>query len=412
MIRHFRFSNFCSFWEEAVVDFTASAKNPATGSFFSSSHGDKVSLLTGVFGPNASGKTNLLKALAFLAYFARDSYLHLKPGERIPVDLFEGPSAGETPATFEVEFDGEAGRFRYLARLTPDRVHEEVLKEFSPKTGLFRTILSRKATGDTGFQLRSPANFTEVSVLRELLIDRPNASMLAVGMQTGRKEFEAVLRSFNQVATNVTRQGKREQPFENLTSDLFSCSEFFQKHPEHHESLRELLRAADMGITDFRIEPVRLQLNDGESRESHLIFFQHEGPFGAFYLAADRESSGTKRLFMLFETFIRILDSGGIAIIDEMESDLHPHLIPTIFDLFTSQEINTKQAQLFFTCHHMEMLNRLEKEQIILVEKNDQCISEAFRLDELKGVRREENFFANYNSGRYGAVPEPELVTF
>jgi AAA15 family ATPase/GTPase len=115
---------------------------------------------------------------------------------------------------------------------------------------------------------------------------------------------------------------------------------------------------------------------------------------------------------MLFETFIKILSSGGIAVIDEMESDLHPHLIPTILSLFTNAEINTHQAQLFFTCHHVEMLNHLLKEQIIFVEKNEQCVSEAFRLDELKGVRREENFFANYNSGRYGAIPEPEVVAF
>src|SRR5690606_8022974 len=125
---------------------------------------------------------------------------------------------------------------------TPDLVHEEVLRKHSAKTGLFRTILSRKTTDGGGFQLRSPANFTDVAVLREILLDRPNASMLAAGMQTGRKEFESVMKSFNQVATNVTRRGKREQPFENLTSDLFSCSEFFHKHPEHHEGLRELLR--------------------------------------------------------------------------------------------------------------------------------------------------------------------------
>ena len=58
------------------------------------------------------------------------------------------------------------------------------------------------------------------------------------------------------------------------------------------------------------------------------------------------------------------------------------------------------------------MLNHLLKEQIILVDKNEQGVIVAFRLDELKGVRREENFFANYNSGRYGAIPEPEVVGF
>ncbi len=236
--------------------------------------------------------------------------------------------------------------------------------------------------------------------------------MLAVGLQSGRKEFARVLDALGPVVSNVTRAGKRQQGFDGPTSDLFKCSEFFQKHPEHHDALRELLRAADIGIDDFKLESVRLQPEQGEARESSLIFFRHQGPKGAFSLPADRESSGTRRLLMLFETFITVLSGGGIAVIDAMESDLHPHLIPTIISLFTNPEINSKQAQLFFTCHHGEMLNHLLKEQIYLVEKNDNSVSEAYRLDSLKGVRREENFFANYNSGRYGAIPEPEVVAF
>lgn len=412
MIRKFAFSNFCSFWEEAVVDFTASAKTPTDGSFVNSGYGDKLSLLTGVFGPNASGKTNLLKALSFVSFFIRGSYKHLDPEEEIPVDRFAGSDPDEVPARFELEFEGKGSRFLYSLCLTPKKVHEEILKRFLPETGQFRQVLSRKLGTDGILRLRSFDDFTEISLLRKALNDRPNASMLAAGLQAGRKEFQQVIDALGRVATNVGRSGKREQPVEGLTSDIFTCSEFFQKHPEHHDALRELLSAADIGIDDFRIEPVRLQTDQGEARESSLIFFQHEGPKGRFSLSADRESSGTRRLFMLFEAFIRVLTNGGIAAIDEMESDLHPHLIPTIFSLFKDPEINTKHAQLLFTCHHVEMLNHLLKEQIYLVEKNDDCVSEAYRLDTLKGVRREENFFANYNSGRYGAIPEPEVVAF
>lgn len=412
MIRRIQFYNFCSFLDEAVVDFTTTFKTSTNDSFVRSDFDDQVALLTGVFGPNAAGKTNLLKALSFVSFFMRDSYRSLEPDEAIPLDRFAGSETDDQPARFELEFDGAAGRFRYLVVLCPRRVHEESLKQFSKQTGQFRQVLTRKTSEDGSLKVRASDNFTEVALIREALVDRPNASMLAAGLQTGRKEFKSVMDALGRVVTNVTRGGKREQPFEGLTTDLFACSEFFQKHPEHHDALRELLTAADIGISDFEIKPVRVQPESGDARETYLVFFVHEGAKGTFELAADKESSGTRRLFMLFETFIQILSSGGIAVIDEMESDLHPHLIPTILSLFTNTEINRSHAQLFFTCHHVEMLNHLSKEQIILVEKNDECVSEAFRLDELKGVRREENFFANYNSGRYGAIPEPEIVAF
>jgi predicted ATP-dependent endonuclease of OLD family len=412
MIRKLRFENFCSFGEEVEVDFTTSAKAPQDASLVELSDGTKGSLLTGVFGPNAAGKTNLLKALSFASYFLRDSYQMLQPEELIPVDRFEGASPDDSVTWFEVEFEGISGRFLYGFRLKPDAVLEEVIKRQDPKTRQFRQLLHRKWSDDGPPVLRSFEGFTNLTALRGVLNNRPNASLLAAGLQTGQKEYRDIADALSPILSNVGRFGKRVHLSHSLSMDLFQSSEFFQKHPEHHDALRELLIAADFGIVDFKIEPVKIQSDGGSPRESHLVFFIHEGAKGEFVLPANRESSGTQRLFILLEDIISILNSGGMAIVDEMESDLHPHLIPTILNLFRDPEINKHQAQLFFTCHHMEMLNHLAKEQIYFVEKNDDCVSEAFRLDQIKGVRREENFFANYNSGRYGALPEPELVAF
>ncbi len=107
--------------------------------------------------------------------------------------------------------------------------------------------------------------------------------------------------------------------------------------------------------------------------------------------------------------FLPVLTDGGMAVIDEMESDLHPHLIPLLLDIFVDKDSNPKRAQLIFTCHHVEILNHLAKEQIFLVEKDDVNQSQVRRLSDYKGVRRDENHFANYNSGRYDAIPEPEI---
>ena len=84
---------------------------------------------------------------------------------------------------------------------------------------------------------------------------------------------------------------------------------------------------------------------------------------------------------------------------------MHPHALPQIIELFANPVTNPKNSQLLFTTHSLEVLNHLEKEQIILVEKKEACQSEMYRLDDLKGVRRDDNIYAKYMAGAYGAVP-------
>ena len=80
-------------------------------------------------------------------------------------------------------------------------------------------------------------------------------------------------------------------------------------------------------------------------------------------------------------------------------------MIPPILQLFFDPVTNPKNAQLLFSCHSVDVLNSLDKTQVVLVEKDSECRSSAWRLDEMKGVRRDENLFAKYNAGAYGAVP-------
>ena len=117
------------------------------------------------------------------------------------------------------------------------------------------------------------------------------------------------------------------------------------------------------------------------------------------------ESSGTKNMFVLLHFLLPAIEQGGLAVIDELEIDLHPHALPQIIELFANPATNPKNSQLLFTSHSLEVLNHLEKEQIILVEKKQECKSELYRLDELKGVRRDDNIYAKYMAGAYGAVP-------
>jgi AAA15 family ATPase/GTPase len=118
------------------------------------------------------------------------------------------------------------------------------------------------------------------------------------------------------------------------------------------------------------------------------------------------ESSGTQGAFVLLHRLLNALEFGGIAVIDEFENDLHPHMIEPILNLFAQPETNPHNAQLLFTCHAIEVLNLVEKCQVMLVEKDDDCESAAIRMDKIEGIRSDDNYYAKYNAGTYGAVPK------
>jgi AAA15 family ATPase/GTPase len=118
------------------------------------------------------------------------------------------------------------------------------------------------------------------------------------------------------------------------------------------------------------------------------------------------ESSGTQSAFVLLSRLLPALADGGLVVIDEFENDLHPHMLEPILNLFANEQTNPHKAQILFTCHAMEVLNVLHKSQVMLVEKSAECESTAWRMDTVKGIRNDDNFYAKYMAGAYGAVPQ------
>lgn len=406
MIRHLKFENFCSFRDSGELALTTSAKTPTDDSFAESVCGDKVTVLAGVFGPNAAGKTNLLKLTAFLNFFLRHSYQRGEMDDSIPVDSYAGRD--QQPIQLEMEFEGSGRVYRYAVTLTRHTVLEERLSLRNPSTKSFRVVL-RRQTGARGAIITQEDDFTDINTLKNLLKERPNASMISAGMVTGRVEFKNVLASLGRFETNVDRMGKTEVVHGNRTSEIIRCGEYLRDNPHFTADIEARLKAADLGISALRIKDVDALIEKtGETRKIPMPFVAHNSGDMEFEIALSHESAGTKRLFVMLRMFLPVLTDGGVAVIDEMESDLHPHLIPILLDLFVDRHTNPKRAQLIFTCHHMEVLNQLAKEQIVFVQKDHDNLSHVSRLSDLKGVRREENFFANYNAGRYEAIPEPE----
>jgi AAA15 family ATPase/GTPase len=167
-----------------------------------------------------------------------------------------------------------------------------------------------------------------------------------------------------------------------------------------------LLHQWDFGLSDVRVEKHTVTRESGKTEEIHIPFGIHRVGDKEHPLMFLHESSGTQGAFILLSRILPALQQGGLVIIDELEADLHPHMLTPILDLFFSPKTNPHHAQIIFTCHSIEVLGLLHKAQVVLVEKNDNCESDAWRLDSVKGVRADDNLYAKYMAGAYGAVPQ------
>ena len=97
---------------------------------------------------------------------------------------------------------------------------------------------------------------------------------------------------------------------------------------------------------------------------------------------------------------------GGIAAIDELDAYLHPDIVEALVKIFMSPETNPNRAQLLFSSHSHQLLAEFDKQQIILVEKNDEGATDVWRLDDVSGVRADDNYYAKYIAGAYAAKPK------
>jgi len=149
MIRTFSVENFCSFRNPTQVSFVVGKSAPENTTFRESViSDDRLSTLLGIFGPNATGKTNLAKGLAFISYFLHDSY-GAQPQELIPVDGFLPLGAG-TPTSVSLEFEAAHTLFQYKAQLNDLTV--------------FTETLSKRSTSSRGFFGFSPLQCSTRSI--------------------------------------------------------------------------------------------------------------------------------------------------------------------------------------------------------------------------------------------------------
>jgi AAA15 family ATPase/GTPase len=391
VIEHLRFSNFHSFYEETEVSFSVGNK-PSTSAYDINLDDNRLNKVVAVVGSNGSGKTQLLRPFAFLSWFIANSFRDQEPDSTIPFR----PHAlhRDKISTFELNFFLAGKAYKYVLKLTREYVEYEAL--FVKTSAAYSYVFVRDKTDDgylykhKGFGLK-PNDAVKI---------KKNASLISAAYIYGHDVALCIAGYFDRYTCNVTPIGRNNYH----EGSLIESAEYFSDNEILSEKMVSIITNMDLGLSGVVTEHHVKKNKEGDDEKLLYPVGVHVDGESSFKLPFFEESSGTKSAYVLLRTILPVLHNGGIAIIDEMDNDLHPHMLIHILELFKFPSTNPNNAQLIFSCHTPEVLNILRKHQIYLVQK-ESLESEAWRLDEVVGLRSDDNLYAKYQAGALGAIP-------
>jgi AAA15 family ATPase/GTPase len=381
MLLEFGFKNFFSFKEGAVISYKLDANCPQ-----SISNGKDFSTALVVKGANASGKTNVLKALFFFSHFIAHSFKS-DPNSEIPVvSHFNNPK----PSEFYVEFKTEDTTYFYELVCDKYQVFSEKLFEKNKR----KTRLIER-TNNSLVHIHKRESLKNLSSIKVI---RPNTSIISTAHQYGFKDLSVIYNFFSNILSNVQHTG-----LNTLLTNIRHTSTYLNDNPTQLKKVAHFITNCDAGISDISIQTVF-----GKADEKHYFpLFAHVSNGKEIPIPEIFESQGMQWLYQYLPLYFLVLEHGGVLILDEFDVHLHPHILPKLIDLFINPEHNPKNAQLLISTHDDAILDLLGKYRTVLVNKedNESC---AYRLDELPGelVRNYRSIVSPYNKGHLGGVPK------
>lgn len=420
MLVEFRVSNFRSFKDDVTLSMVASAdkEHKETHTFNVS---NKLTLLKSavIYGANASGKSNLFMAMAFMRNMVLKSSKESQANEEIHVERFRlSTETDDLPSSFEIIFYIGNTRYRYGFQVDKKKIHNE---------WLFYVPSSREATLFTRENniFKIGPDFKEGKGLEKKT--RDNALFLSVVAQFNGERAINVLDWFDnlRIISNIGSEHFPMSAMSKLTDN------------DYKEFTSKFLRVADVGIKEIQqtekpfskedfpkefpeelIDEI-ISISGGKSIELnsvHQKYDQNNKPvLDETFSFFKNESAGTLELFGLSAYIYNTLKKGSVLVVDELSSKLHPLLTQAIIEAFhqsqcksaeTESETTPLQAQLIFNCHDTSILkSRLfRRDQIWFTQKNEYGAATLYSLEEYK-VRKDISLSKDYIMGKFGAVP-------
>ncbi|WP_338968168.1 ATP/GTP-binding protein [Fusobacterium nucleatum] len=411
MLLQFYFSNYRSFEGEGILDMRASGSNELS-SHIRNTLNEKVLPVTAIYGANASGKSSVFEAFQFMALCVLESLSFSDDNKKNPyklkVDSFKFSENREKPSEFEINYIDKKGKkelyYNYGFKIDNSGILEEYLAS-NTKTGVKRnedyTYIFKRERNQKLYLDSSIEKFREnleISLKEKTLL-------VSLGAKLNIDEFIRVRTWFINTEVINFSNSLYGALLENILPNNIIESE------EVRKNLVSFINSFDDSIIDIEVE--KISAIDENDKDNYRVFTIHKSDKGTSTarISMNEESSGTKKMFSLYQTLLDVLEKGGVFFADELDIKLHPLLMRNILLTFTDKEKNPNNAQLIFTTHntiYMDM-DLLRRDEIWFVEK-DNGVSNLYSLDDItneKGekVRKDSNYEKHYLLGNYGAIP-------
>ncbi|GGP44540.1 AAA family ATPase [Shewanella saliphila] len=412
MLIEFNVSNYRSIKDSQNFSLSKTSLNELESKNTFESSGYELLRTAVIYGPNASGKSNVMGALSFMKALVLSS-AKVDVEEKLEVSPFRlNAKCRNSPSEFEATFIHQGVRYQYGFCVTQSRVTEEWLLAF-PK-GRAQKWFERTYDENTdsyewymGSALQGTKQVWQSST-------KSNSLFLSTAVNLNSKQLKPVYDWFR-VVLKISRTGEGWGPF--VSSKL--CEN------DQKSKVMNFLKAADMDIEDIDIiehafDPANLpsdmpsvfkeslieEFKDQTLLEFKTLKKDDEGVLVDFDLESE-ESDGTKKLFSLAGPWIKALSEGHVLLIDELHLNLHSKLMEFLIGMFHDPEINVANGQLVFTSHDTNILNKeiFRRDQVWFCKKDELLATQLYPLTDFNPHKTRDNFEASYLAGKYGALP-------
>lgn len=416
MIIEFSVKNYLSIHEKQTLSFEADFSAEREDDFVRKIGKYRILKMGILYGANASGKTNILKALQFLLDLVKS---RRKRNEKLNFTpfLFNEQcrnSNAEMELIFLIEIKEEYKKFVYEIEFNNDEIVREKLQYYpSIQPALvFERVKNKHSDFDFTHGNTTKLSATQVELIKSEVL--PNTSILSV-FQEKNPEFPLAKYAFNW--------------FENFMLPIITpktilsnySKKFFIENPEYKPDLIQFIENADLNITNYNLNEREEKISNSlrnfllhikelpdmkisDTMKTFELNFIHSVNEEEQLIPFDLESLGTKRIFGLSAPFLRTLKENKFLFIDEIESSLHFDMIKYLILVFLS---NSKNSQMLFTTHNLLLLDWdiLRNDVIWFTDKNPDASTELYSLSEFKGLNR-KNILKHYLAGNFGAKPD------
>lgn len=337
-----------------------------------------------VKGANASGKTNVLKVLSFIKEFTINSF-NEKPTDKIK---FSSYFFNTEPTDIYIIFSLNYIEYRYELSLTQEYIIAETMYRKDKR----EIKIFQREKNKLTFCIDE---FNELEIVKL----RDNASIISTANQYDIDIIKQIYTIFNRILTNVNFLGMNDKPI-----DYELMTEFYLNNDEIFKFVQQTLINIDTGIKEIKIHSNE---NKETGKTEYYPAFYFNILSGEEALIFEYQSSGTKALYTQLGLYKFVLDTGGVLVLDEFDVNLHPDLLPVLIGFFENEETNPKNAQLIFTTHHNDIMDKLGKYRVVLVNKENNE-SFLYRLDEIPGdmLRNDRSIVQKYKEGKIGGKPK------